>query len=204
MMPGPFRGKRVLDLGLVALLAVPAALILGAAALAVACSSRGPVLFRQERIGSGGQPFTLLKLRTMRHDPDRPIGFPDELPVTLVGRVLRRTSMDELPQLWNVARGDMSVVGPRPPIAEHVARYDERQRGRLVVRPGLTGLAQVRGRNALSWAERINLDLEYVQTQSVGLDLRILASTLRAVLVGEGVGGHPTDDPIAAPDRTGP
>jgi lipopolysaccharide/colanic/teichoic acid biosynthesis glycosyltransferase len=123
--------------------------------------------------------------------------------VTPVGRVLRRTSLDELPQLWNVVKGDMSIVGPRPTVAKQVARYDERQRGRLAVRPGLTGLAQVRGRNALTWAERIDLDLEYVRTQSVGLDLRILASTVRVVFVGEGVGGHPTDDPIAAPDRAG-
>jgi lipopolysaccharide/colanic/teichoic acid biosynthesis glycosyltransferase len=200
---GPYRGKRILDLVLVVLLAVPAAILLGTAAIALAWSSRGPVLFRQERIGLDGQLFTLLKFQTMRHDPDRPFGFPDDLLVTPVGRVLRRTSLDELPQLWNVVKGDMSIVGPRPTVAEQVARYDERQRGRLAVRPGLTGLAQVRGRNTLSWPDRIDLDLEYVRTQSVGLDLRILASTVRVVVAGEGVAGHPTDDPIAAPDRTG-
>jgi sugar transferase EpsL len=124
MMAGPYRGKRALDLVFVALLAIPAGVLLGATAVAVACSWRDPAFFRQERIGRDGRVFTLLKLRTMRHDPDRPIGFPDESFVTPVGRVLHRTSIDELPQLWNVARGDMSIVGPRPTIAEQVARYE--------------------------------------------------------------------------------
>ncbi len=203
MSAGHYRGKRAFDLLFLAVLAIPSSVVVAIAAAAIATTSRGPVLFRQERIGRDGRIFTLLKLRTMRHDPDRRSGFPDELLVTPVGRVLRRTSIDELAQLWNVARGDMSIVGPRPTLAEQVARYNERQRGRLAVRPGLTGLAQVRGRNALTWAKRIDLDLEYVRTQSVGLDLRILASTVRAVVAGEGVGGHPTDDAIAAPDHTG-
>jgi lipopolysaccharide/colanic/teichoic acid biosynthesis glycosyltransferase len=197
---GPYRGKRLVDLALLVVLTIPAAVLMGFGALAVACTSRGPVLFRHERIGRDGAPYTLLKFRTMRHDPRRPIGYPDASLVTPVGRVLRRLSLDELPQLWNVACGSMSIVGPRPTIASQVARYDERQRGRLSVRPGLTGLAQVRGRNALPWPERIDVDLEYVRTQSVGLDLRILLSTVRTVLSGEGIGGHPADDPIAAPD----
>lgn len=197
---GPYPGKRLVDLALLGVLAIPAVLLGGLSALAVACTSRGPVLFRHERVGRNGKPFMLLKFRTMRHDPRRAVGYPDHSLVTPVGRILRRTSFDELPQLWNVARGSMSIVGPRPTIASQVERYDERQRGRLLVRPGLTGLAQVRGRNALSWPERIDLDLEYVRTQSVGLDLRILLSTVRTVLSGEGIGGHPTDDPIAAPD----
>ncbi len=178
---GPYRGKRILDLVLVVLLAVPAAILLGTAAIALACSSRGPVLFRQERIGLDGQLFTLLKLRTMRHDPDRSIGFPDQLLVTPVGRVLRRTSLDELPQLWNVVKGDMSIVGPRPTVAKQVARYNERQRGRLAVRPGLTGLAQVRGRNALTWADRINLDLEGRLELLEGTVARILRGTGRVL-----------------------
>jgi len=197
----PYRGKRAVDLLLFAVLAIPSVVVGAVAAAGIATTSRGPVLFRQCRVGRDGEAFTLLKFRTMRHDPARPMGFPDAALVTPIGRLLRRMSIDELPQLWNVARGEMSIVGPRPTVASQVARYDDRQRGRLAVRPGLTGLAQVRGRNALTWTERIDLDLEYVRTQSMGLDLRILVSTIWVVLAGEGVGGHPTDDPIAAPDR---
>jgi lipopolysaccharide/colanic/teichoic acid biosynthesis glycosyltransferase len=189
----------VLDLVLVAVAAVPAVLLGGGAAALVRLTSRGPALFRQERVGRAGQPFTLLKLRTMTHSAAPNPVFPDEDRITAVGRVLRRTSLDELPQLWNVARGDMSVVGPRPTLAYQVERYDDRQRERLAVRPGLTGLAQVRLRNAAPWAERIELDLEYVHRQSVGLDLRILARSVLVVLRGSGVEGHPTDDPLAAP-----
>jgi len=198
-----YRGKRAVDLVLLAVLVIPSAVIGAITAIGIATTSRGPVLFRQGRVGLDGEAFTLLKFRTMRHDPARPMGFPDASLVTPIGRLLRRMSIDELAQLWNVARGEMSIVGPRPTIASQVARYDDRQRGRLAVRPGLTGLAQVRGRNAITWAERIELDLEYVRTQSITLDLRILASTVRVVLGGVGFGGHPTDDPIAAPDRTG-
>jgi len=126
---------------------------------------------------------------------DNPV-IPDASRITAVGAWLRRLSLDELPQLINVARGEMSVVGPRPTLPYQVERYDDRQRLRLAVRPGLTGLAQVRGRNALPWAERIEHDLAYVQTQSVRLDLRILAATASVVLTGEGAEGHPTDDPI--------
>jgi lipopolysaccharide/colanic/teichoic acid biosynthesis glycosyltransferase len=113
---------------------------------------------------------------------------------------LRRLSLDELPQLINVAVGEMSVVGPRPTLAYQVARYDRRQRLRLCVRPGLTGWAQVNGRNSLSWAERFELDVAYVQTQSWLLDLRILAVTARVVLSGEGIDGHDLEDPFVAPD----
>src|SRR6185295_6504872 len=106
---------------------------------------------------------------------------------------------DELPQLWNVARGEMSMVGPRPTLAYQVERYTPAQRGRLAVRPGLTGFAQVRGRNDLDWARRIELDLEYVRRQSLGLDLTILLRTAPALLFGRGSSGHPRDDPLAAP-----
>jgi lipopolysaccharide/colanic/teichoic acid biosynthesis glycosyltransferase len=201
--PGPYRGKRAFDLVLVAVAALPAAVVGGLGALAVRLSSRGPVLFRQERVGRDGEPFSLLKLRTMRADGPNPV-FPDADRTTPVGKVLRRTSVDELPQLWNVARGDMSVVGPRPTLGYQVARYSERQRGRLAVRPGLTGLAQVRLRNAAPWAERIELDLDYVERQSLALDVRILVRSVLVVLQGAlgrggGVGGHPADDPIARP-----
>jgi lipopolysaccharide/colanic/teichoic acid biosynthesis glycosyltransferase len=195
--PGPYRGKRVFDLLVLVILAIPAALIMAVCALFVRCSSRGPVFFRHERIGRDGRPFVVIKFRTMIEDADRPINFPDPTLVTGVGRVLRRTSLDELPQLFNVARGQMSIVGPRPTVASHAARFDQRQRGRLAVCPGLTGLAQVSGRNTLTWPLRIDLDLEYVRRQSVLLDLRILLRTVVVLLTGFGVDGHPADDPIA-------
>ena len=179
-----------------AVVAVPVAAVGAVCALAVRLTSPGPVLFRQERIGLDGVPFTVLKFRTMIDAPN-PI-FPDASRITSAGRILRRLSLDELPQLVNVARGDMSVVGPRPTLAYQVERYDDRQRHRLDVRPGLTGLAQVSGRNALSWGDRIDLDLEYVERQSVRLDLSIILRTAKALIAGEGVEGHPTDDPLAA------
>lgn len=192
----PYRGKRAVDLAVLVVVAVPAFALGLVCALAVRLTSRGPVLFRQERIGMGGRPFEVLKFRTMVAG-DNPI-VPDAARITAVGRWLRRFSLDELPQLVNVARGEMSVVGPRPTLRYQVERYDDRQWQRLSVRPGLTGLAQIRGRNALSWAERIEHDLEYVQTQSVLLDARILAGTARVMLTGEGVEGHAADDPLVA------
>lgn len=193
----PYRGKRLVDLLVLAVAALPAAVLGAVAALAVRASSRGPVLFRQQRVGRDGRPFTLLKLRTMaHHDEPNPV-FPDADRITGVGRVLRRTSLDELPQLWNVARGDMSVVGPRPTLPYQVARYTDRQRRRLAVRPGLTGLAQVRLRNAAPWAERIEVDLEYLDRQSPWFDLAVLVRSVAAVVRGSGVGGHPQDDPLA-------
>jgi len=196
-----YRGKRVVDLAIVSALAIPAAVIGVGCAAVIKLTSRGPVFFRQERIGLGGRPFRIWKFRTMVDEPDLD-PFPDEAKITSAGRWLRRLSLDELPQLINVARGEMSIVGPRPTLAYQVERYDERQRGRLSVRPGVTGLAMVRGRNALPWAERIELDLRYVRQQSPGLDLRVMAETIGTVLSGSGVSGHPTDDPIAAfPDN---
>jgi lipopolysaccharide/colanic/teichoic acid biosynthesis glycosyltransferase len=201
-MPVPvrhYRGKRSFDLVVVAVAAVPVAVVGGVCWLLVRATSRGPALFRQERVGVGGVPFTVLKLRTMTIDDPGGSAFPDEARITKVGRVLRRTSLDELPQLLNVARGEMSIVGPRPTLAYQVARYTPRQRGRLSVRPGVTGLAQVRGRNRLSWPERIELDLEYVERQSLRLDLRVIVESFGVVVKGDGVGGHPLDDPLAAP-----
>jgi lipopolysaccharide/colanic/teichoic acid biosynthesis glycosyltransferase len=194
-----YPSKRVFDLVVLAAMAVPAALLAGLCALAVRLSSRGPILFRQTRIGHLAEPFVVLKFRTMRHAPDGNPVFPDADRITRVGRLLRRTSLDELPQLLNVAKGEMSIVGPRPTLPYQVERYDDRQRRRLAVRPGLTGLAQVSGRNALSWAERIAFDLEYVESCSPGLDLRLLLRTVPAMLSAEGVEGHPTDDPLARP-----
>jgi lipopolysaccharide/colanic/teichoic acid biosynthesis glycosyltransferase len=195
-----YPGQRALDLVAVAVVAVPAGVIGLVCAVAVRLTSRGPVLFRQERIGHLGEPFELLKLRTMVDRPDNPM-IPDASRITRVGAVLRRLSLDELPQLINVARGEMSVVGPRPTVAYQVARYDDRERQRLAVRPGLTGLAQLNGRNALSWADRIELDLEYVADTSWVEDLRILVRTPAALLAGSGVAGHPEDDPfVVDPD----
>ena len=194
----PYRGKRIVDLAVLALVAGPALVIGAACALAVRLTSPGPVFFRQERVGRDGTTFRVWKFRTMVAG-DNPI-FPDASRITSAGRVLRRTSLDELPQLINVAVGEMSVVGPRPTLPYQVARYDDHQRRRLAVRPGLTGLAQVSGRNALAWGDRIDLDVRYVESQSVRTDLSIIARTFSTMLSGEGVEGHPQDDPLAAPD----
>ncbi len=194
---GPYRGKRLFDLAVLGLVAAPAALVGGLCALAVRLDSPGPVVFRQERVGRDGEPFVVWKFRTMV-DGDNPI-IPDTSTITRVGSLLRRTSLDELPQLVNVARGEMSIVGPRPTLAYQVERYTPRQRGRLAVRPGLTGLAQVNGRNALGWDARIEHDLDYVRRQSLLLDLRVLARTAAAVASGDGVEGHASDDPLSAP-----
>jgi lipopolysaccharide/colanic/teichoic acid biosynthesis glycosyltransferase len=144
-----------------------------------------PVLFRQQRSGLHGQEFLICKFRTMRSE--RYPGEPDPERLTTVGRVLRWTSLDELPQLWNVLRGEMVLVGPRPTLPEQVAHYDERQRGRLAVRPGITGWAQVRVRNSAGWPERIELDLWYVHHRSWSLDARILLLTVLQLIRPRGV-----------------
>jgi sugar transferase EpsL len=193
----PYRGKRLLDLAVLAVVAIPSLVIGAACGVAVRLTSPGPVFFRQERVGWRGRPFRVWKFRTMIHLADNPI-FPDSDRITGVGRWLRRASLDELPQLINVARGEMSIVGPRPTLAYQVARYDARQRRRLNVRPGITGLAQVRGRNSITWAERIDHDLEYLDRQSPAFDIRILSWTVQVLFSSRGVGGHATDDPLAA------
>jgi sugar transferase EpsL len=195
---GPYRGKRAFDLAILGVAAVPGLLVGLACAVAIKLSGPGPIFFRQERSGLAGRPFRVWKFRTMEDVPPGSGPFPDAERITPVGRWLRRLSLDELPQLVNVARGEMSMIGPRPTLLYQVERYTPRQRGRLAVRPGVTGLAQVRGRNAIGWAERIEIDLEYVRRQSPWLDLKIMAWTVGAVLRGSGVEGHPRDDPIAA------
>jgi lipopolysaccharide/colanic/teichoic acid biosynthesis glycosyltransferase len=169
-------------------------------ALAVATTSRGGVLYRQTRVGRDGEPFTILKLRTMhahgharRHelrslDEGNGVLFKirRDPRVTPVGRWLRRTSLDELPQLVNVLRGEMALVGPRPALPEEVARYRAGEWDRLRIKPGITGLWQVSGRSNLSWEDGIRLDLHYVQHCSLWLDLRILARTVTAVVSGSG------------------
>ncbi len=162
--------------------------LIALAALAVKLTSPGPVLYRQLRVGKDGADFELLKLRTMIVGAERlGAGYAvdeGDSRITPVGRVLRRLSFDELPQLWNVVRGDMSVIGPRPTLRYQVDRYTERQRRRLEVKPGITGLAQVRGRATLPWEERIELDVWYVEHRSPLLDLKILAKTPLALFSG--------------------
>lgn len=194
MSAGPYRSKRLVDLAVLALVALPAAFLGLVAALAVRLTSKGPVLFHQTRVGMAGTAFDCLKFRTMVHG-DNPL-IPDDSRITGVGKWLRRFSLDELPQLLNTARGEMSVVGPRPMLAFQAERCDNHQRGRFAVRPGLTGWAQINGRNSLAWPKRIEFDLEYVQRQSPAFDLRIIVGTARALLSGSGVQGHATNDPF--------
>jgi lipopolysaccharide/colanic/teichoic acid biosynthesis glycosyltransferase len=160
--------------------------LLAASALAIRLEDGGPVFFRQERVGLDGRPFEVLKLRTMIVDAHtQGAGYAvdkGDSRITRVGNLLRRTSLDELPQLWNVLRGEMSLVGPRPTLSYQVEQYSERQRRRLEVRPGLTGWAQVNGRASLSWPERIELDVWYVEHRSLALDLRILLRTASVLL----------------------
>jgi len=180
--------NRTADVAIAGTALVVASPVLALAALAVKVTSRGPVLYRQTRVGREGRDFELLKLRTMVEGAET-IGAGlavdrGDSRITPVGRVLRRLSLDELPQLWNVVRGDMSVIGPRPTLRYQVERYTPRQRLRLAVKPGITGWAQVHGRATLPWDERIELDVWYVEHRSPLLDLRILAKTPLALFGG--------------------
>jgi len=192
--------KGLLDLVLGTVLLLVASPVILAAAIAVRVTSPGPVLFRQRRIGVDGRPFTMLKLRSMYRDAEARkaallaenegngllFKMHDDPRITRVGKVLRRFSVDELPQLWNVVRGDMSLVGPRPPLPSEVDGYQDEVFRRLHVRPGLTGLWQVSGRSDLSWDESVRLDLRYVDNWSVAMDLLILWKTGRAVFGSAG------------------
>lgn len=162
--------------------------LLGFIAVCVRVTTGSPVLFRQLRSGWHGRPFTILKFRTMR--APRYEGEPDASRITAVGRRLRAWSLDELPQLWNVLRGDMSLIGPRPTLPEQVVHYSPHQRRRLEVRPGLTGYAQVQGRNSLPWPDRIDLDIWYIDNRSLALDLRIGALTVLQLLRRDGITGQ--------------
>ncbi|MGH2925933.1 MAG: sugar transferase [Solirubrobacterales bacterium] len=191
---GPRRGlPRIVDVALAAVGLVVTSPLLAAAAVAIRLNSPGPVVYRQLRSGRHGRPFELLKLRTMRQGADPVgVGVPvlegDPL-VTRVGHVLRRFSLDELPNLVNVVRGEMALVGPRPTLPPQVEEYTPRQRRRLEVRPGVTGWAQVNGRAEIPWDERIELDVWYVDHRSAKLDLRILARTARLLISGRGLYG---------------
>jgi exopolysaccharide biosynthesis polyprenyl glycosylphosphotransferase len=217
--------KRAFDVAVAALTLAVISPLFVLIAIAIKLTSRGPILYRQLRVGLGGKPFTFLKFRSMRVGSDAGIhrtytkdwiygrtGESEPAPrsvgaaaragpngggtagihkitadprVTLVGHVLRRTSLDELPQLWNVLRGDMSMVGPRPPIPYEVERYTEWHKRRLEVLPGITGLWQVSGRNALSFDQMVRLDIQYIETWSVEQDIRILLKTVPVVLLGK-------------------
>ena len=180
--------KRVFDLILV-LLSLPIWVpLLVVIFILVRLNLGSPAFFGQMRPGKSGKPFTLVKFRTMTDARDA-LGklLPDAERLTRFGRFLRATSLDELPELWNVLKGDMSLVGPRPLLMQYLERYTPAQARRHEVRPGITGLAQVEGRNALNWEDRFKLDVWYVDNQSVWLDIRILFKTLLAVLKREGI-----------------
>ena len=183
--------SRALDLVVASLALALAAPLLALAAILIKLESRGRVFYRQRRVGRGGQPFELWKLRTMvpgAESMGAGIYVVEGDPrITRTGRLLRRFSLDELPNLVNVLRGEMAIVGPRPTVQEQVDRYTDRQRRRLEVKPGITGWAQVRGRNLLTWPERIELDVWYVEHRSMRLDLRILARTARMLATGHGL-----------------
>jgi len=182
------RGKRTLDLALSTLALVLLSPILAVIALFVRIKLGSPVLFRQQRPGLHGKPFTLLKFRTMTdaRDADGNL-LPDEQRLTSFGQFLRRTSLDELPELFNVLKGDMSLVGPRPLLMQYLERYTPEQMRRHEVKPGITGWAQVNGRNALSWEEKFALDVWYVDHLSLRLDLKIILLTVWKVLRREGI-----------------
>lgn len=195
-----YRGKRTLDL----LLACPAfALSLPVQALtavAVRMSMGSPVLFRQQRPGLHGQPFEMVKFRTMHNaDPARSL-VTDEQRMTRVGTFLRSTSLDELPTLWNIVKGDLSVVGPRPLLVRYLDRYTPEQARRHEVRPGLTGLAQVNGRNAISWEDKFAYDVAYVDNHSLPGDLRIIRDTVLQVVRRHGISA---ENAATMPEFTG-
>lgn len=191
MLPKTFYarfGKRLFDIAIVLSSLVVAGPLMLLIALAIRVTSRGPILFRQERLGRGGKVFLAMKFRTMTDKPRVPSTMrvdAGDADVTLVGRVLRRTKLDELPQLLQVLSGEMSVVGPRPQLPRQLAEFDDNAKLRLLVRPGLTGMAQTHGNVALTWPERWYYDAQYVKNLSLALDVKLLARTVGVLLHGE-------------------
>jgi len=180
--------KRSIDIAASALGLLALCLPLLLIGAAVRCRLGGPILFRQRRPGLGGAPFWLIKFRTMTDDFDvEGVALPDSQRLTPFGKFLRATSLDELPELWNVLKGDMSLVGPRPLLMEYLELYSEEQARRHEVRPGITGWAQVNGRNALNWGEKFVLDVWYVENRSLWLDFKILLLTIKATLLRKGI-----------------
>ncbi len=193
--------KRCIDILVAALVLLLLAPLLACVALVVRLQMGSPVLFRQVRPGYKAKPFTLLKFRTMNSVGDEQGSLlPDEERLTKLGALLRRYSVDELPQLWNVLKGEMSLVGPRPLLMQYLERYTPEQARRHEVKPGVTGWAQVNGRNALSWEERFQLDVWYVDHWSLWLDVKIIMKTIRKVFLREGISqsGH-----VTMPEFTG-
>ncbi len=202
--------KRLIDIAVAATALVALSPVFAACALAVRRGSPGPIIFRQERVGLRGQTFTFLKFRSMYHNADaaphreyvtafirgkaaqvadgdqQVYKLVGDARITSAGRWLRRTSLDELPQFWSVLRGDMSLVGPRPPIPYEVAEYNPEQLARLAVKPGITGLWQISGRSSTTFSEMVALDLDYIRQQSLWFDLGILVRTIPAVLSTRG------------------
>jgi lipopolysaccharide/colanic/teichoic acid biosynthesis glycosyltransferase len=199
------RRKRAFDLVFAGTLAVLSAPVVALAALAVRLETPGHPIYRQRRVGFRGEPFEVYKLRTMvsgaEHMGAGMAVDEGDSRITRVGALLRRTSIDELPNLLNVLRGEMSIVGPRPTIQVQVDQYTDRQRRRLDVRPGLTGWAQVNGRASLPWSERIELDLWYIEHASLRLDLRIIALSARMAITGHGLYRGETGGWREPPDR---
>lgn len=193
LTPARLRVKRFLDIvGSLSALLVLSPVLLGVAAT-VRVQLGAPVLFRQQRPGMRGAPFTLVKFRTMSSAVDTAGALlPDAQRLTRLGGFLRRTSLDELPELLNVVRGDMSLVGPRPLLESYTPHFTPVEARRLLVRPGITGFAQLHGRNTVHWDERLAMDVEYVDTLSIRTDLRLLCSTLTAVLRSDGVVEDPS------------
>jgi lipopolysaccharide/colanic/teichoic acid biosynthesis glycosyltransferase len=187
--PGQRAAKRAFDIVAASTALTLAAVPMAVIALAIRRTMGRPVLFRQTRPGRGGRPFTLVKFRTMRDGADD-----DASRITPLGSFLRATSLDELPELWNVLKGDMSLVGPRPLLVQYLGRYNAHQARRHEVRPGITGLAQVEGRNLLSWEERFDRDVAYVDSWTLVGDLGILARTVWSVIRRQGISaeGHAT------------
>lgn len=180
--------KRLIDIvvsaAALAVLGLPLVLI----GLLIRWNMGGPVLFRQVRPGLGGKPFTMVKFRTMRDACSADgVPLPDAERLTQLGRFLRASSIDELPELWNVLRGEMSLVGPRPLLMDYLPLYSPEQARRHEVRPGLTGWAQVNGRNAISWSDKFKLDVWYVDNRSLAVDLKIIALTVRKIVIKEGI-----------------
>jgi lipopolysaccharide/colanic/teichoic acid biosynthesis glycosyltransferase len=183
--------RRIFDVAAAGAILTVTAPIIAVAMLAIRLESPGHPIYRQRRIGQDGRPFDVLKLRTMVSGAEKMgagLAVDDgDSRITRVGALLRRTSVDELPNLVNVLRGEMSIIGPRPTVPVQVAQYTERQRGRLALKPGITGWAQVNGRASLPWAQRIELDLWYAEHRSLALDLRILWLTARMLVTGHGL-----------------
>ena len=203
MRPGPIGAacKRLLDIAGAVCGLVILSPVIGAVAIAVRASMGRPILFRQVRAGLNGRPFTLYKFRTMLESSSAEIDpSTDAARLTNIGALLRNLSLDELPQLWNVLKGEMSLIGPRPLLMEYLPHYSAEQSRRHWMKPGITGLAQIRGRNAVTWEEKFAWDVSYVDHWSLALDLRILLATIAKVIRREGISqeGHVTTEKFGA------